>query len=174
MTTPTRCEQPVTPIWALDINHPITSLRITIDPPEAPGGALVFWHDSTGGHSFQIDLPSRCAFCGEAFNESGIDLIRDHVLVCDKHPMRDRLIHPTRCRHDAPVWACRICAGFRLASPVPFRWLDPDPLRPPETDDEPWDTCEDSGLPDVDRGLWLGCLLLAMVFVAGLVIGKLL
>ncbi len=44
----------------------------------------------------------------------------------------------------------------------------------PDTDDEPWDTCEDSGLPDVDRGLWIGWVLLLMAFVAGLVIGKLL
>ena len=73
--------------WALSVEHPITSLHVAIDPPETPGGALVFWHDADGGHSFEIALPSRCAFCGAEFVEDGIDVIRAHILTCDKHPL---------------------------------------------------------------------------------------
>lgn len=61
----------------------------------------------------------------------------------------------TRCEHDAPAWACRICTNNHAFMPNCGRaegldacwwcWrpaaahtrLNPDPLRPPETDDPP-------------------------------------
>lgn len=90
---------------------------------------------------------------------------------------------PTRCEHDAPDWSCRICAGwgsdtytaagYVAVCTCPTNWngvitptrfcrvhnpLNPDPLRPPETD---------------DRGLWLAWVILMVALLVGFVIGRL-
>ena len=48
-------------------------------------------------------------------------------------------------------------------------WTAADPIRPPDTDDEPWAVVDESG----QRGTWLGCLLLLAVFALAFIAGRL-
>lgn len=73
--------------FAFSVHGPISSMSIAIDPPEFPGGAIVFWNDEDGAHSFAIGLPSRCAWCNAKFDEDGNDAVRAHIMSCERHPM---------------------------------------------------------------------------------------
>ena len=90
---------------------------------------------------------------------------------------------PARCEHDAPAWACRVCADSMLRSAAAWRDAADWPWLPPETDDEPscceyacyedpGCTCDGcNGQRSVDeRGLWVGCVLLLIAFAAGVAV----
>ena len=62
--------------------------------------------------------------------------------------------------------------GWTATNPVPG-WVYMADC--PPTDEEPYDICEDlGGLPDEQRGTWLGCLLIILAFATGVGVGMLL